>query len=151
LKPEQSLNWSVGVDYTPANNFLRGLNIAATWYSIKITSLLANFNSATTSAFGNAAQGFTIVVPSDLRSGGTQLCPGMDSTPQLCAPFQDMIRNAIASPGNTVPPTAQTLIYWLNDGGVFNRGWQKNEGLDYSISYDWDMGDLGSFNVGTAG
>ena len=54
-------------------------------------------------------------------------------------------------PGNTVPASAQTLIYWLNDGGIFNQGWQKNEGIDYNISYDWDMGNWGAFNVGTAG
>jgi hypothetical protein len=62
-----------------------------------------------------------------------------------------MIKTGISLPNNTVPPTAQTLIYWLNDGGNFNRGWQKNEGIDYSISYDWDMGDWGSFNIAHAG
>ena len=62
-----------------------------------------------------------------------------------------MIANAFSLPNNTVPATAQTLIYWLNDGGTFNRGWQKNEGIDYTISYDWDMGDWGAFNVGHGG
>ena len=74
----------------------------------------------------------------------------MDLTPTACAPFQAMVATAFGLPNNTVPPTAQTLIYWLNDGGNFNRGWQKNEGIDYSISYDWDMGDWGAFNVAHA-
>ena len=164
LKPEQSLNWAASLDYAPTNNFLSGLNVRATWYSIKITSLLTNFGNPSASTFNDAALGFAYVVPSDLRdpgpggpghidgfNAGDQLCPGMNSTPQLCAPFQDMIRTAISQPGNTVPPTAQTLIYWLNDGGIFNKGWQKNDGIDYDVSYDWDMGDWGAFNAGIAG
>jgi hypothetical protein len=75
----------------------------------------------------------------------------MDATPQLCAPFQNMISKAIAHPLNTVPGTAQTLIYWLNDGGVFNKGFLKYEGFDFNVSYDFDAGDLGAFNAGITG
>jgi iron complex outermembrane receptor protein len=152
LKPEQSLNWAFGVDYSPTMNILRGLNVAATWYSIKITSLLVGFGNPTTGRFSDGALGFAYLVPSDLHdAAGNALCPGMDATPQLCAPFEEMVAAAFAQPNNTIPPTAQTLIYWLNDGGTFNRGWQKNEGIDYNVSYDWDMGDWGAFNVGIAG
>jgi outer membrane receptor protein involved in Fe transport len=152
LHPEQALNWSAGFDYAPTN-FLKGLDLQATWYSIKITSVLVGFGNPTTGRFNDPALGFAFIVPSDLRDPIThnQLCAGMDATPQLCAPFQNMIAKAIAHPLNTVPSSAQTLIYWLNDGGVFNKGWQRNEGIDYQASYDWDSGDFGAFNVGVTG
>ena len=40
---------------------------------------------------------------------------------------------------------------WINDGGTFNRGWLKLDGVDYSASYDWDWGDIGAFNIGVTG
>jgi hypothetical protein len=40
---------------------------------------------------------------------------------------------------------------WINDGGSFNKGWLKMEGVDWQASYDWDWGDLGAFNVGING
>src|SRR5712671_5166229 len=153
LHPEQSLNWSAGFDYAPTTNFLKGLDVQATWYTIKITSVLVGFGNPTTGRFSDSALGFVYIVPSDLRDPTThnQLCAGMDATPQLCAPFQNMISKAIAHPLNTVPSSAQTLIYWLNDGGVFNKGYLKYEGFDFNISYDFDAGDLGAFNAGIVG
>ena len=149
--PEQSLNWSIGADYAPTN-FLKGLDLQATWYSIKITSILVGFGNPTSTRFGDSALGFVYLVPSDLHDAtGKQLCPGMDLTPTLCAPFEAMVLASFSQPTNTIPATAQTLIYWLNDGGAMNKGYQKNEGVDYTASYDWDWGDLGAFNVGITG
>jgi len=113
---------------------------------------LSGFGNPTTTRFSDSALGFVYLVPSDLHdSTGKALCPGMDATPQLCAPFQAMITAALAEPTNTIPSTAQTLLFWLNDGGTINRGWQKNEGVDYSVSYDADLGDLGAINAGITG
>jgi len=152
LHPETSTNWAIGFDYAPSN-FLKGLDLQATYYIIKINSLLVGFGNPTNGRFSDQALGFVYLVPSDLRDPNTnaQLCAGMDLTPWLCPQFQDMIRRAISQPNNTVPPTAQTLIYWLNDGGTFNKGWQRNEGIDYQASYDFDAGALGAFNIGITG
>jgi len=152
LQPEKSTNWTIGFDYSPSTNFLTGLNLQATYYIIKITGVLVGFGNPTSSRFSDAAIGFAYIVPSDLRDGsGTQLCAGMDATPWLCPEFQTMIARAISQPNNAVPLTAQTLIYWLNDGGTQNTGWLKLEGIDYQASYDFDAGNLGAFNVGIAG
>jgi len=43
------------------------------------------------------------------------------------------------------------LIYWINDGGSFNKGFIKLDGVDFQASYDWDWGDIGAFNVGVTG
>ena len=47
----------------------------------------------------------------------------------------------MADPRNTVPVSEQTKILWLNDGGNFNVGFQKMQGIDWTASYDFDLGD----------
>lgn len=152
LRPELSTNWAIGFDFTPTGNFLTGLNLQATYYIVKINGILQNFGNPTDARFNDGSVGFVYTVPSDLRdANGAQLCAGMDATPWLCAPFQDVVGNILAYQGNPVPPEAQTLIYWINDGGTMNKGWQKTEGIDWQGSYDWEWGDLGAFNVGMVG
>jgi hypothetical protein len=75
----------------------------------------------------------------------------MDATPWLCQPFQDVVTSILSYSGNPVPPEARTLIYWINDGGTMNKGWQRTEGVDWQASYDWEWGNLGAFNVGMVG
>ena len=145
LEPELSTNWGVGFDFAPTS-FLKGLDVQATWYSIKITGLLANFGNPTTNRFADPTLGFVFLQPSDVG------CPAaQNATPQLCAPFQDMVQRALAHPTNTVPASVQTLIYWINDGGTMNKGFQKTTGIDFNASYDWDMGDFGAWNTGITG
>ena len=69
----------------------------------------------------------------------------------LCAPFQEMVRRVLAHPVNSVPSSLQTLVYWINDGGAMNVGWQRNEGIDFQVSYDWEWEGLGAFNAGIVG
>jgi outer membrane receptor protein involved in Fe transport len=132
LRPELSTNWAIGFDYTPSANFLVGLNIQATYYIVKINGILQNFGNPTTTRFND---GFAYIVPSDVGCA-----PEMDTTPWLCEPFQEIVTKVLAYQGNPVPPEAQTLIYWVNDGGTMNKGWQKTEGIDWQASYDWEWG-----------
>jgi len=152
LEPEKSTNWSAGFQFAPTA-FLKGLDIQATWYTVKINSLLINFGNPTSTRFNDPALGFAYIIPSDLRDPVTnaQLCAGMDLTPQLCPQFQSMVFNILGYPGDTVPPAAQTLIYWINDGGTMNKGWQRTKGIDFTGSYDFDTGDFGAWNVGITG
>jgi iron complex outermembrane receptor protein len=145
LHPELSTNYGAGFDFAPTT-FLRGLDIQATWYSVKINNLLINFGNPTTQRFSDPSLGFVYLVPSDVG------CPvAQNATPQLCAPFQDMVARALAHPTDAVPTTAQTLIFWINDGGTLNTGWQKTQGVDFNASYDWDLGDFGAWNTGITG
>jgi iron complex outermembrane recepter protein len=153
LDPEKAVNWAIGFDYSPSGNFLTGLNIQATYYIIKISGVLRAFTNPTNSAFNDPTLGFSYVTPEDLRDPVTnaQLCAGLNANPQLCAPFQEMVRRVLAHPVNAVPSTLQTLVYWINDGGVMNVGWQRNEGIDFQVSYDWEWEGLGAFNAGMIG
>jgi hypothetical protein len=55
------------------------------------------------------------------------------------------------SRNSSASPTAQTQIYFINDGGTTNLGVRKVDGVDWSVSYDWDMANLGAFNTGMTG
>jgi iron complex outermembrane receptor protein len=145
LDPEKSTNWSGGFDFAPTT-FLKGLDLQATWYTVKINGLLVNFGNPTTNRFNDPSIGFAYLVPSDVG------CPvAQNAHPEQCAAFQDMVARALAHPTDAVPAAAQTLIFWINDGGTQNTGWQKNEGIDFNASYDFDAGAFGAWNTGITG
>jgi len=145
LDPELATNWGIGFDFAPTT-FLKGLDVQATWYSVKINGLLVNFGNPTTNRFNDNSIGFAYLVPSDVG------CPvAQNAHPELCANFQDMVARALAHPTNAVPTAAQTLIFWINDGGTMNTGWQKTEGVDFNASYDFDAGAFGAWNTGITG
>jgi iron complex outermembrane receptor protein len=154
LKPELATNWSIGFEYGPSNNFLSGLNLQATYYVIKISGVLTNFPAMNSNAFNNPSSGdFAYLVPTDWQTSGL---PGAEACtsnllPTTCAPFQNVVQSLLNRPRNTVDPQAKTLIMWINDGGTFNKGWLKLDGVDFQASYDWDWGDFGAFNVGVFG
>ena len=75
----------------------------------------------------------------------------MAATPWLCAPFQEVVQRVLAHPEMEVPANLQTLVYWINDGGTMNVGWQTTKGIDWQASYDWEWEGLGAFNTGITG
>ena len=152
LIPELATNWGIGFDYTPNANFLTGLNIQATYYIIKINSLLTAFGNPNSGSFGQANIGdFAFIVPTDYAGDPDGAGCTSNLLPTTCAPFQNAVQTLINNPRAAIDPQAQTLIMWINDGGSFNKGWLKMEGIDWSASYDWDWGDIGAFNVGING
>jgi hypothetical protein len=155
LRPETATNWGIGFDFTPTTNFLTGLNIQATYYVIKMSSVLQGFGNPSTNSFNDPEIGsFAMLVPTDFANNpnlpGYAACT-TNLLPTTCAPFQAAVQGLLDNPRNTVDPQAKTLIYWINDGGTFNKGTIKIEGIDFSASYDWDWGDIGAFNVGIVG
>jgi len=152
LDPEKAVNWSIGFDYTPTG-FLTGLNLQATYYIVKITGLLRNFGNPGTGAFNDPSRGFVFLTPEDMKDPltGAPLCAGQNATPLLCAPFQEVVAAVLAHPEIEVPSELQTLVYWINDGGTMNVGWQATKGIDWQWSYDWEWESLGAFNVGMTG
>jgi outer membrane receptor protein involved in Fe transport len=152
LTPELATNWGIGFDYTPSANFLTGLNIQATYYIIKINSVLIGFGNPNSGSFNDPNIGdFAFIVPTDYAgvAGGAACTSNL--LPTTCQPFQDAVQSLIAHPRAQIDAAAKTLIMWINDGGVFNKGWIKMEGIDWSWSYDWEWGDIGAFNIGMTG
>jgi len=154
LTPELSTNWGIGFDYAPQGNFLRGLDIQATYYIVKLTNVLRGFGNPTTNSFNDPNLGsFAYLVPTDWATSGLPGAAGCTSNllPTTCAPFQQAVQGLIQNPRAAVDPQAQTLILWINDGGTFNKGMLKIDGIDWNASYDWDWGNLGAFNIGMVG
>jgi len=148
LRPEQATNWSVGAEFAPTT-FLKGLDIQATWYSVKITGVLRAFGNPTSNSFNSGSLGFAYIIPTDLRA----VDPACNNnlTPTTCPEFESMVQKILNDGRNPVPQAALTNVYWINDGGTFNKGWQKTEGIDWQASYDFDAGDFGAWNAGVVG
>jgi hypothetical protein len=62
LSPENATNWGIGGEFAPTA-FLQGLDIQATWYSVKINGLLSSFGNPGTSVFNQSKTGFSYIVP----------------------------------------------------------------------------------------
>jgi outer membrane receptor protein involved in Fe transport len=151
LHAEQATNWGIGFDYTPDNNFLSGLNIQATYYAIKLSGAITGFTNA---SFTDPRVGdFLYRVPTDWASSGLPGAAGCTNNllPTTCAPFQEAVATLIGNPRSTVDPQARTLILFIHDAALRNQGWRKLDGIDWSLSYDWEWGELGLFNAGILG
>jgi hypothetical protein len=151
LNPESSTNWSGGFEFAPTK-FLQGLDLQATYYVIRISNVLVAFNNQNSSNFNSSAEGFHWIVPSDLQGLDPTCNAAANLNPTLCLPFQQMVSGILSSSRNaSASPSSQTQIYYINDGGTVNNGVRKVDGFDWSVSYDWDMGNIGAFNTGMTG
>jgi iron complex outermembrane receptor protein len=155
LGPETSINYSLGAEFAP-QTFLKGLDVQATWYSVKVNGTLLGFNQTTVQTTSDPAQRFHYILPSDLGCAG----PGTPSqaainaanaNPAACAPFQQMVLAAISDRNSTTNIGEQTKVYWISDGSTVGTGFLKVQGVDWNASYDWDTGDFGAWNAGITG
>lgn len=147
LAPEKATNYSLGFELAPQIEFLRGLDVQATWYSVKINGVLVGFPSQNTSTgLADPTQRFHFIVPSDIG------CPvSANANPATCAPFEKMVTTALLDPNADADISQLSSVYWINDSGTTNDGFIHVEGVDFNGSYDWDLGDLGAWNVGITG
>jgi iron complex outermembrane receptor protein len=145
IEPEKGVNWSLGFDYSPSS-ILQGLNLQATWYRLKVTGPLDSGFLLNPGNYNDSEAGWKYIVPSDLG------CPlATNDAPITCPEFAQLLDNVLANPRSTPSPAARTLIYWINDSGGTNGGWEMLEGIDFTASYDWELPDIGAFNVGIVG
>jgi iron complex outermembrane recepter protein len=146
LSPEKSINYSVGFEIAPTFAFLRGLDVGATYYSIKINGVLNPFNQLTGPDLADPTLRFAWILPSDLG------CPVADNaTPTACAPFEKMAVAAMSDFNSETSPADANKIYVIKDGATTNSGFYHLDGFDFNASYDWDMGDYGAWNAGITG
>ena len=146
LAPEKAINYSVGFELAPQIDFLKGLDVQATWYSVKVNGTLLGFNNTTDNTLGDPLQRFHIILPSDTG------CPvAANANPTSCAPFQKMVLAGLLDRNSPVGPAAQTSIFWISDAGTVGTGFLKVQGIDWNVSYDIDLGDYGAWNTGITG
>jgi len=146
LAPETSENYSVGFELAPQIAFLRGLDVQATFYSIKINSVIGVFNQVNTGTMSNPNLRFQFIFPSDLG------CPVADNAnPTACAPFEKMVSATLGDQNSNLAASQISNIYWLDDESNFGSGFQHVDGVDFNASYDLDLGGLGAWNTGITG
>ena len=146
LAPEKSTNYSAGFEIAPQYTFLRGLDLQATWYDIKVNNILNGFANVTSQTLSDPNQRFHFIVPSDLG------CPATaNANPASCAPFEKMVLSALNDQSASLSPSQASGVYFINDGGTFGSGFLHVQGIDFSASYDLDLGDLGAWNTGVTG
>ncbi len=146
LAPEKAINYSAGIEFAPTISFLRGLDIQATYYSIKINGVINPFNQIFDADLADPTTRFTFILPSDLG------CPvGDNANPGACAPFQKMVAGTLTDFSSQVSPNQATNIFWIRDGATTNSGFYHVDGVDFSASYDFDAGDYGAWNTGITG
>jgi iron complex outermembrane recepter protein len=136
IKPEIATNYAGGVEFAPTAagplGFLRGLDLSATYYSVRIAGVLQAFRS-NQHVFND---------------------PGYDflyHTASTDSNFAQIVAAILARPRSEVLPQYASAIQWIEDGGTTNAGWLKQTGVDFNGSYDWDMGDFGTGDVGIVG
>jgi iron complex outermembrane receptor protein len=146
LAPEKSINYSVGFELAPTMDFLRGLDLQATWYSVKVNNTLLGFTQTSSNNLADPLQRFHFIVPSDLG------CPvAANANPTTCAPFEKMALATLLDQNSTESPSVISSIYWISDGSTVGTGFLKVQGIDWNASYNIDLGDLGAWNAGITG
>ena len=130
LAPETSLNYSIGFELAPLT-FLKGLDLQATWYSVKISNVLQAFTNPN---LDSATERFHHILPSDLGCG-----LAANAAPATCVPFELMVKAELADRNAPIDPSNITSVYWINDGSTVGSGFLKVDGIDWNASYDWDM------------
>jgi outer membrane receptor protein involved in Fe transport len=151
LRPETATNYNLTVEFAPME-FLKGLDIQATWYQVKINNALTQTGNPNSSTVNNPALGFAFIVPTDIAKAGVDVAGcSNNNTPTTCPEFESMVSALLNDPQNPIPVSALTRVLWVNDGAIGNFGWIKQQGIDFNASYDFDAGDLGAFNAGIVG
>lgn len=127
LAPETSRNATLGFDFDPT--FLRGLDVNATWYDIKIKGTI---------------QGMSILGGFDDPNARSAYI--LSNNPA----FAQMVA-ATAKLPTAAPQIVPGNISFIEDLANQNLGWLAYQGVDFSASYNIDLGDLGAWNTGITG
>jgi len=133
LGPEKAQNVSAGFDFAPEDSFLRGLDVQATYYFVRIRDKLQTCDVLT-----------------------SRLDDPLFSTCYVTAAnnpnFQNEVIALLGNVRSQLPANqSATNIAFIADAATRNIGWQSTNGVDFSASYDYDAGDLGAWNTGVVG
>ncbi len=108
LRPETATNYNLTAEFAPTE-FLKGLDVQATWYQVKINNALTQFGNPNNSTVNNPALGFSYIVPTDIAKAGVDVAGcSNNNTPTTCPEFEAMVRALLSDPQNPVPPSALT-------------------------------------------
>ncbi len=148
LKPENSTVYSLGADYTPS--FIPGLKLGVTYYNVnykdRILSTLPNFFNALSSP-----ENFAIYEPFFIPAPQPDTCvngnpPGQPGTPAYST-YNPAYLPYLSTPGNYIPSSSSDCdLVGILDAGARNLGQVKQDGLDFVLNYETDVG-FGTFSL----
>jgi iron complex outermembrane receptor protein len=132
-EPEKADNWVLGTEFAPTD-FLKGLDIQATLWRVHIKEPIAGLGPTTGNGMNDPTTRFLFILPGD---------------PQFAAAVNFALTNPLA--GSNVVGINPASVKWIEDGSARNTGSKDTEGVDFNVSYDLDLGDIGAANAGVSG
>ncbi len=132
--PEKADNWVLGLEWAPTDNIFKGLDIQTTLWRVHIKEPIAGLAPNTGNGMNDPTTRFLFILPGD---------------PQFAAAVNYALTNPLA--GSNVVGINPASVKWIEDGSARNTGTKDTEGLDFSVSYDLDLGNLGAWNTGITG
>jgi iron complex outermembrane receptor protein len=121
LEPEEAKTHSFGFDYTPSLPALEGLRFGATYYYVDYTNLI--YKATQTDIIGNAAfERYRTIFPTEAE-----------------------IQAAIAFAPAQQPITTSYDVLFASY--AINIGSRHIGGVDYDVSYRWNLDNWGSLNL----
>jgi len=137
LGPEKAQNISTGFEYAPTDNLLKGLDVQATYWFVKIRQKLQGYLPLSGPTSGQL---------DDPNYAAAYLTAANDPN------FQSDVLALLANPRSTLPGSSvASSISFIADGAIRNIGWQSVNGVDFNTSYERDFGDFGAWNIGVTG
>lgn len=147
LGPQSAKQYNLGFNFAPrAEDFggwLNGLNVDVTYWNLDYVDLIGSIFQGSGPSDPLSTPYF-IPIPN----------PGAPITDASNAAFFSLVKQLAALPTRTSRAPSETNLLGVkaiqvNVGG--NLGQAQRAGIDFTVRYDWEMADWGSFNIGASG
>ncbi len=139
VSPEEATAWNIGLSWAPSEGPLEGLTVDLDYYDYNYDDLI------------------TLDGPSDLVARDTALrCPqGLNNNPADAIPDCGLQTDGtIISIGEGIPDQVvrDENLNFLRVSPTYSNAQELDvSGLDFTIGYNWEMGDLGLLNTTLTG
>lgn len=142
LKPESAFVWNIGLSYAPVEGMLDGLSVDLDYYSYKYDDLIARPGAASL-----ISQDIASRCPQGLNNGSDPTRPncGIQSGSTLIA------FDPNGGPGIPNQIIRDEFGNYLRAEPTFTNAQElKTSGMDFNISYEWDVDEIGLITAGVA-
>ena len=148
LQPETAQNLDLGFEFAPDYSFLKGFDIQATYWYLRIRNVInipfgvrgVKDGDLDNPIYEHAF--LTVANDPNFNADVAALLNGPKSTLTPSLASATVVTNGVAA----------SAIQFISElSGNINTGWQSVNGIDFQASYDWDMGEWGAWNTGVTG